>query len=583
MASSCRRAALPDSCISHILHIHGFSSSTKIDERMSFLSFFFLPSPFWKTCMEQGALERASTDNSLAERDENGRFFFFFFFSRDDTEIIVCFCLYVANRETPVHGLYISNKGKRRRRHEELEIGEGGEELMEMVLVKNEENGGCVRRRVSVGEAGESTKCIKRRRRDPLGMVRRGDHHHQDKNGEKVGVDQSAAPTTTAGGGVAAAKRSSRFRGVSRHRWTGRFEAHLWDKGSWNATQKKKGKQGAYDEEESAARAYDLAALKYWGPTTFTNFPVSDYEKEIQIMQNVTKEEYLASLRRKSSGFSRGVSKYRGVARHHHNGRWEARIGRVFGNKYLYLGTYSTQEEAAAAYDIAAIEYRGINAVTNFDLSTYIRWLRPGSNNLLVPQEQPRPCSAETRAMAPLAVPTINTTTISTTTTTNVHKEEAAGGETCFGRYNPFFLQADDLVQSRQISAVPCNRTSPTALGLLLRSSIFRELVEKNSSAAEIFNSNNNNNNNNNNEIEGDIHQQIIGEQQDVIAGPGDQQDEFHGVFYDGIGDVPSFLCSSTSNGVALLPAMELHEYYDRPHDGQGISNLDVLNMSSIH
>lgn len=27
--------------------------------------------------------------------------------------------------------------------------------------------------------------------------------------------------------------------------------------------------------------------------------------------------------------------------RHHHNGRWEARIGRVLGNKYLYLGTYS--------------------------------------------------------------------------------------------------------------------------------------------------------------------------------------------------------------------------------------------------
>lgn len=28
------------------------------------------------------------------------------------------------------------------------------------------------------------------------------------------------------------------------------------------------------------------------------------------------------------------------MCRHHHNGRWEARIGRVFGNKYLYLGTY---------------------------------------------------------------------------------------------------------------------------------------------------------------------------------------------------------------------------------------------------
>jgi hypothetical protein len=28
------------------------------------------------------------------------------------------------------------------------------------------------------------------------------------------------------------------------------------------------------------------------------------------------------------------------LCRHHHNGRWEARIGRVLGNKYLYLGTY---------------------------------------------------------------------------------------------------------------------------------------------------------------------------------------------------------------------------------------------------
>jgi hypothetical protein len=32
---------------------------------------------------------------------------------------------------------------------------------------------------------------------------------------------------------------------------------------------------------------------------------------------------------------------YRGVTRHHQHGRWQARIGRVAGNKDLYLGTYS--------------------------------------------------------------------------------------------------------------------------------------------------------------------------------------------------------------------------------------------------
>ena len=53
------------------------------------------------------------------------------------------------------------------------------------------------------------------------------------------------------------------------------------------------------------------------------------------MLESMNKEEVVAMLRRSSTGFSRGASKFRGVTRHHQHGKWEARIGRVAGNKYL--------------------------------------------------------------------------------------------------------------------------------------------------------------------------------------------------------------------------------------------------------
>ncbi|MFQ6669731.1 hypothetical protein Gotur_034858 [Gossypium turneri] len=255
-----------------------------------------------------------------------------------------------------------------------------------------------------------------------------------------------------------------------RHRWTGRYEAHLWDKNCWNESQNKKGRQdflGAYDDEEAAAHAYDLAALKYWGQDTILNFPLSTYQKELKEMEDQSREEYIGSLRRKSSGFSRGVSKYRGVARHHHNGRWEARIGRVFGNKYLYLGTYATQEEAATAYDMAAIEYRGLNAVTNFDLSRYIKWLKP---NQTKPENNPNP----------------NPNIIDTSTTSLVTPNPDQELDLTFfngNNHNQQLQESDVISETLLTQPRPVNATS--ALGLLLQSSKFKEMMEMTSAATD--------------------------------------------------------------------------------------------------
>ncbi|XP_019196498.1 PREDICTED: ethylene-responsive transcription factor RAP2-7-like isoform X2 [Ipomoea nil] len=119
--------------------------------------------------------------------------------------------------------------------------------------------------------------------------------------------------------------RSSQYRGVTFYRRTGRWESHIWDCG-------KQIYLGGFDTAHFAARAYDRAALKFRGVDADINFQIGDYEEDMKQTKNLTKEEFVQTLRRQSTGFYKRTSRYRGVTLHK-CGRWDAQIGQFLGDR----------------------------------------------------------------------------------------------------------------------------------------------------------------------------------------------------------------------------------------------------------
>lgn len=96
---------------------------------------------------------------------------------------------------------------------------------------------------------------------------------------------------------------------------------------------------GAYDDKDSAARAYNIAALEYFGEFARPN--------------NICDGPIIRSTSKKLTS----LGEYKGVSGPIGRGRFYAKITR--SSETFYLGSFSTSIDAARAYDAKAIELYG--------------------------------------------------------------------------------------------------------------------------------------------------------------------------------------------------------------------------------
>lgn len=111
---------------------------------------------------------------------------------------------------------------------------------------------------------------------------------------------------------------------------------------------------GTFNNEEDAAKAYNSAAQQFWGEDCYLNVIGEDNNSS-----NIETEKALGF--RRVGGTS---SLFRGVSFQKRDNNWASMIGS--NGKQIRIGSFSSEIEAAKAYDKKAIELHGDKAILNF-------------------------------------------------------------------------------------------------------------------------------------------------------------------------------------------------------------------------
>ncbi|KAL4513614.1 hypothetical protein Ndes2526B_g05222 [Nannochloris sp. 'desiccata'] len=185
-------------------------------------------------------------------------------------------------------------------------------------------------------------------------------------------------------------KGSSSFRGVSWNSNCHKWRAQLWKGAEVHHL-------GYFEREEDAAHAYDQALLRIRGPNAPTNYPRSHYGvySEDEVGEEDGKDGATSNTGFQSSaqcieGKPGGRAYYNsnsnnkvykdarqdssssnmlGVSWSESHKSWISEIWD--GKEYQLLGTFTTEAEAAKAYDVACLAQHGSDALTNFSVENY--------------------------------------------------------------------------------------------------------------------------------------------------------------------------------------------------------------------